>query len=285
MRDARLALTLSLALAGACQPYPYPGEEGAVLHVGIRDLPKSFDPPGIEDQGSGYVASHVYDGLLAYHPYARPYALMPSLAEAMPEVSEDRLTYTFRIRRGVRFHDNECFRDGRGREVTAHDFMFAFKRFAHPLTRAKGWWLFDGKVDGLNAWREALQQDIDRAREAGETVTPLWGLEREVSGFRVLDDYTFQFRLAEPYPQFLWVLAMPYASVYPREAVDHYGPEFRNNPVGTGPFVVTEYNPVYRVVYRANATFREVRVPEWRSVSSWRTNRVGSISAPVTPTS
>lgn len=261
-RAALAALVLGCALS--CQSYPYPGEEGAVLHVAIAYHPKSLDPPAIEDQGSGQTASHVYEGLLQYHPYARPYQLVPALAEAMPEVSEDRLTYTFRIRRGVRFHDDPCFPDGRGREVTADDFLFAFKRFSHPTTHSRGWWLFDGKIEGLNAWREQLTEDIAAARERGETPGPLWGLERDVAGFRVVDDFTFEFRLTEPYPQFLWVLAMPYASVYPREAVDRYGDEFRNHPVGTGPFVLTEFNPVYRAVYRRNPTYRDVRVPDPR---------------------
>ncbi len=75
------ALLLSmLALLAACNPDPYPGEKGKILHASLRLLPKSFDPPKIEDEGSGKVAAHVYDGLLIYHPFARPYRLMPALA-------------------------------------------------------------------------------------------------------------------------------------------------------------------------------------------------------------
>ena len=60
-----------------CNPDPYPGEEGAVLHISQRQLPKSLDPPAIEDEGSGKAAAPVYEGLLMYHPYARPISLDP----------------------------------------------------------------------------------------------------------------------------------------------------------------------------------------------------------------
>ena len=246
----------------ACNPNPYPGEQGAILHVGLRLLPKSFDPPSVEEEGSGKVAANVYEGLLTYHPFARPYTLIPSLAEDLPEVSEDRLTYTFHLKKGIIFQDDPSFPDGKGREVTAEDFLFAFKRFAHPSTPTKGWWLFDDKVVGLNEWRDQLKADLTKEREAGTTPGPLWGLERDVPGFEVVDRYTIRFHLTKPYPQFLWVLAMPYTSVYPREAVEFYKDEFRNHPVGTGPFRLTEFNPVYRAVYERNPTYRERYFPD-----------------------
>lgn len=273
-RNAARKSSALLILAAACSPDPYPQETGKILHASLRLLPKSFDPPMIEEEGSGKIASHVYDGLLMYHPFARPYKLLPALAESMPEISADKKTYTFKLKPGIRFVDDACFRDGKGREVTAEDFHWCYKRFAHPETKAKGWWLFRGKVVGLDAWRAELEKDIAGKRRAGEDVAKLWGIERPVlaekdgrtvAGFEVLDRYTFRFRLTKPYPQFLWILAMPYASVYPHEAVEYYGEEFRNNPVGTGPFRVKEFNPVYRVVYERNTTYREHRFPDPRN--------------------
>lgn len=255
-----------LALAGllGCSPDPYPGETGKVLHVGLRLLPQSLDPAQVSDEGSGVLASQVYEGLLSYHPFARPYQLIPAIAASLPEVSEDKLTYTFRLRDDVRFADDPCFPGGQGRAVTAADFLYAFKRFSHPQTRAKGWWLFDGKIKGLNEWRAGLRDDIEAERQRGTTIGPnaLWGLDRPVAGFEVVDDRTFRFHLTEPYPQFLWVLAMSYTSVYPHEAVEMYGDEFRNHPVGTGPFRVEEFNPVYRAVFVRNDDYREVYFPD-----------------------
>ncbi len=240
------------------------------MHVGLRSLPKGFDPPQVSDESSNVLANQVYEGLLMYHPFARPYALIPALAEELPEVSADRKTYTFHLKEGVRFADDDCFPDGRGREVTAEDILYVFKRFSHPSTRAKGWWLLDGRIEGLNAWRDQLSADIEAARAAGEAIAPdaLWGLEREVSGLEVVDRYTFRFQLSEPYPQFLWTLAMPYTALYPHEAVERYGDEFSSHPVGTGPFKVTEYNPVYRAVFTRNDNFRDERVPD-PAVAPW----------------
>ncbi|MFT4975892.1 MAG: oligopeptide transport system substrate-binding protein [Myxococcota bacterium] len=264
MRSMRAVAVLCLAVLWGCNPDPYPTEEGKILHIGLRLLPKSIDPPQISDEGSGLLASQVYEGLLMYHPFARPYQLMPAVAAELPEISEDKLTYTFRLKQGVRFADDDCFPGGEGREVTAHDFLYAFKRFSHPNTRAKGWWLFDGKIAGLNDWREKLEADIEVARTGGEDIATdaLWGLDQPVAGFEVVDDYTLRFHLTEPYPQFLWVLAMSYTAVYPHEAVERYGDEFRNNPVGTGPFRLTEFNPVYRAIYTRNENYREERFPD-----------------------
>ena len=281
--SSRTCATLCVLGLLACAPNPYPGEKGKILHASLRLLPKSFDPPHIEDEGSSKTAAHVYDGLLQYHPFARPYKLIPALAESQPEVSDDKLTYTFRIKKGVRFVDDECFEGGRGREVTAHDFEWCLRRFAHPDIGAKGWWLFRDRVLGLDEWRDGIKKDLEARRKAGDKIDKLalWGLDRpivgrfknekgefvgvEQVGIEAVDKYTLRFRLKEVYPQFLWILAMPYCSVYPKEAVAHYGAEFRNHPVGTGPFKVVEYNPVYRVVYEKNESFREERVPDPRN--------------------
>ncbi|MDP6933681.1 MAG: ABC transporter substrate-binding protein, partial [Myxococcota bacterium] len=233
--------------------------------MGLRLLPKTFDPPELGEEGSVKIGTQVYESLLGYHPFARPYQLMPVLAESMPEVSEDRLTYTFRMKQGVTFVDDPCFPDGQGREVTAEDLLYVLKRFSHPDILGTGWWLLDGKVEGLNDWRDQLRRDITEARERGEDVGELWGIERPVEGLEVVDRYTFRFHLTQPYPQFLWILSMPYTALYPHEAVEYYGKEWRNHPVGTGPFRLVEYNPVYRAVLEANPEYREVRVPDPRN--------------------
>jgi ABC-type transport system substrate-binding protein len=263
-RPLALLLTLLAAalLLPGCRPDAYPSEEGVVLHAYLDELPKSLDPPLVGENASAKLTSQVYEGLLEYHPYAQPYQLRPAVAAAMPEVSEDGLVYTFRLRDGVTFHDDPCFPDGQGREVTAHDFVWAFKRFGHPGVLTKGWWLFDGKVAGFDDWREDRKAELEAARMAGGEVDPLTGIEADVAGIRALDDRTLQIELTGPYPQFLWVLAMTYTAVYPKEAVDFYGDEFRNHPVGTGPFRIQEFNPVYRAVFEANPEYRENRVPD-----------------------
>jgi ABC-type transport system substrate-binding protein len=74
--------------------------------------------------------------------------LIPQLAADMPEVSGDGLTYTIKIKKGVYFTDDKCFPDGKGRELKAADFVFAWKRIANIKYICRNWWIFDGKIVG-----------------------------------------------------------------------------------------------------------------------------------------
>lgn len=225
-----------------------------------------MDPPRVEDQASGKLTANIFEGLVSYHPYARPYQVQPAIAASLPEVSEDGLTYTFHLREDVTFHDDPCFPDGEGRQVVASDFVYAMKRFAHPRTNTKSLWMFRDALVGFGAFRKGTQAAIEAEHEAGLPPTPLPGLDEvPLPGIEAVDNHTLRLHLTRPYPQLMWVLAMPAASVYPRECVAHYGDDWRNHPVGTGPFRITEYNPVYRAVYARNEDYRDVRVPDPRN--------------------
>jgi ABC-type oligopeptide transport system substrate-binding subunit len=76
-----------------------------------------------------------------------------------------------------------------------------------------------------------------------------------VEGLQALDRYTLQIKLTEPYPQLMWVLTMDYTFAVPREAVEYYGEEFLNNPVGTGPFRIKNWQRNYRIEYVRNPTY------------------------------
>jgi oligopeptide transport system substrate-binding protein len=112
-----------------------------------------FDPIQSSDKYSSNEIGKVYEGLYEFHPLKRPYELMPNLAESLPTVSEDGLTYTFKMKKGVLFHDSPAFKDGIGREVKSDDFIFSMKRLSDPKLNAKGWWLLDQRIVGLNEWR------------------------------------------------------------------------------------------------------------------------------------
>lgn len=77
-----------------------------------------------------------------------------------------------------------------------------------------------------------------------------------------MDKYTLQFTLTRPWPQFLYVLAMNFCYAVPEEAVQHYGAEFLNHPVGTGPFTLKAFNPqLNKLVYSKNPNFRDKYYP------------------------
>jgi oligopeptide transport system substrate-binding protein len=231
----------------ACGPAPLdklaPGE--MVLHAAV-DRIRGFDPARANDVGTIRAVSKIYEGLLQYNYLERPYRVEPALAAAMPEISDDKLTYRFRIRDGIYFQDDPCFTatHGTGREVTAQDVVYSIQRIADAGARSTGYWVFNDRIIGLDAWREttldpAIPPDYDRA----------------IPGLKAPDRTTVEIRLKRPFPQLLWVLTMPYGFVVAREAVEHYGDQFINHPVGTGPFVLERWEKNYRLEY--------VRSPKW----------------------
>lgn len=226
-------------------------EPANTIHIPIGAKIKGLDPIQADDEYAGTEVSHAYEGLLQYHYLKRPYTLIPNLAEAMPEVSKDGKTYVFKIKKGVLFQDDRCFKatGGKGRELVADDFIYSFKRLADPALTSSGWWVLDGRIEGLNEWH-------DEASILGKA-----DYSRALSGLKALDRYTLQIRLNHPLPVFLYMLAMPFTYVVPHEAVETYGQEFMNHPVGTGPYRLTEYNPNQRLVWDRNPTYRKELYP------------------------
>lgn len=210
---------------------------------------KGLDPAFADDLYSGAEIMRVYEPLLQYNYLKRPYVLEPAIAESLPEISKDGKTYTFKIKKGIVFQDDAAFPNGKGREVTAEDFIYSFMRLADPKINSPQWWLFDGKVVGLNEWRDA-------ASKSGKVDYSL-----PVAGFKALDRYTLQITLKQRSYQFIYFLAMPSAVVVAKEVVEKYGQEFLNHAVGTGAFKVAEYNPSAKIVYVKNPTFRKEVYP------------------------
>lgn len=219
------------------------------VHVPTIAKIKTLDPIYSDDLYSGYEISKVYEPLLHYSYLKRPYVMEPRLAEAMPTLSADKKTYTFKLKKGVLFQDDGCFPGGHGRELTAEDVVYSLKRIADPKTTSTVWWTLDGKIAGLNEWR-------DEVSKSGTS-----DYSKPVSGLKAVDRYTVQITLTKPSYIFLYTMAMPSESIVPREAVEKYGKDFVNHPVGTGPFKLTEYNPSSRLVWDKNPTFRTELYP------------------------
>lgn len=219
----------------------------AVLKANVKGL----DPIRANDLYSSMVIMQMFEGLLQYHYLKRPYTLQPGLAESLPTVSDNGLTHTFKIKKGVKFHDNPAFPEGKGREITSEDFIYSFKRLADPRNASEGFWIFDGKIKGLNEWADAVRA------EKADYDTPVEGLQAP-------DKHTLVIKLNQPYYQLYYTLAMPFATVVPREAVEKYGAEFINNPVGTGPFMLEKPSDWIRnskITLKKNPTWRGETYP------------------------
>jgi len=224
-----------------------------VLNLAVRSKVKGMDPIYANDMYSSNEVARVYEGLLEYHYLTRPYTLVPNLAESLPAVSKNGMVYTFKIKKGVLFHDDKAFEGGLGRELTAEDFVYSIKRLADPKLQSLGWWILDGKIKGLNEWRDKYAD------------LPKVDYTEEVEGVKAVDKYTLQFTLEKSFPQFLYSLAMPFTFAVPKEAVDLYGKEFLNHPVGTGPFILPMFKQSNKIVYTKNTKFRKKYYPSTAS--------------------
>lgn len=211
---------------------------------------KGMDPVRADDLYSGRELARIYEGLLQFHYLKRPYELTTNLAAEMPVASEDGLVYTVKIKKGVKFHDNECFPGGKGRELVAEDFVYAIKRMADIEVNSSGWWLLDGKIKGLNEWREKFSTSKTKYDEP-------------IEGLTALDEHTIEFKLTRAFPQFLYALAMPFTFAIPREAVEKYGEQIINHPVGTGPFLLEKgyFDQSNKITYIKNPDYRDEFYP------------------------
>ncbi len=161
----------------------------------------TLDPAFAKNQSIMWPAHQLYNTLVEIDSGLN---IVPSLAKSW-EVSEDRLVYTFHIRRQVFFHDNKAFPGGKGRELKAGDIAYSLNRIRDKTTASSGAWIFNNRVDTCN-------------------------------GFVAIDDSTFRVKLIRPFHPILGILSMQYCSIVPREVVEKYGKDFRKHPCGTGPF-------------------------------------------------
>lgn len=206
---------------------------------------RGLDPATSGEVSSSLAISRIYEGLLQYDYLARPYKVIPGLAESMPGVSDDGLVYTFKIRKGIYFQDDPCFPNGKGRELTARDFEYSIKRVADVKNVSSGFWAYNGRIKGIDVFHEMSQKPEPT------------DYDMEVEGLTVLDSHTLQITVTEAYPQLLYVLTMHYAYAVPREAVEMYGKKFTNHPVGTGPYRLVEWRRNSRIEFERNPKWAE----------------------------
>ena len=250
---ALAAAVLGAALPGAAPaqsaaPASSPAAKQKVLRYAFRAAETSLDPAKINDIYSRTLTPHIFEGLYRYDHLARPVKLRPLTTVAMPEVSEDYRTWTFRIRPGIYFMSDPAFK-GKRRELVAQDYVYSLKRFADPANRSPIWsgMVADGFV-GLEAVRnEALarKQPFD--------------YDREVEGLRAIDRYTLQVKVTEPKPRLVETYSQgDLFGAVAREVVEFYGDQIDAHPVGTGPFRLAQWRRSSFIVLERNPDFREM---------------------------
>ncbi len=211
---------------------------GGVFKMNETEDFKSLYPLNVTMALENRIANQIYEGLLKFDQ--EDLSILPSLAEKW-EINEDATSFTFHIRKGVKFHDNNCFEGGKGREVKASDFKYCFDRIVVSDPNNQMYWLFKDKVVGANEYHESVNNKKP--------------LEGGISGVKVIDDYTLQINLNYSYAGLLNLMAHNASYVYPKEAVDEYGVEMRVNCVGTGPFRVKKIKESETVILDRNPDY------------------------------
>lgn len=183
-----------------------------------------------------WALSIMMEGLVEYNEQNE---IIPAIAKSW-EISEDGMVYTFTLRDDVFFHDDACFPDGKGRKVTASDFKYCLERVNNPKTKTRGSWVFRDKIKGVEEYMESQSKD---------------GSVKEITGIKPINDSTLIIELTHPFAPFLSILTMTYGSVYPKEAVEHYGDGFGQHPVGTGPFKFAKWDLDKELVFEKNPNY------------------------------
>jgi len=197
-----------------------PVHYGGVFRMNEVEDFRSLFPLNIIEEPGSHVACQIYEGLVKFNQ--KDLTILPCLANNY-EFNEDATKYTFHLRKGVMFHDDPCFPEGKGREVKAADFKWCFDKLCELSPNNQMFAItFKNRVIGAD---EYFQSSIDKKLLPGG-----------VSGVRILDDYTIEISLKQPFAGFLNILATPGCWLYPKEAFDKYKEDMSITCIGTGPF-------------------------------------------------
>ncbi|HET9824932.1 MAG TPA: ABC transporter substrate-binding protein [Chitinophagaceae bacterium] len=212
-------------VAGALPLYSCSGRQRTtnnIFHYNEQTGIASLDPAFAKNQSIMWAVHQLYNTLVEVD---KDLHIVPSVAKSW-DISDDRRTYTFHLRDDVFFHDDGAFTNTKGRRLTANDVVYSFHRIIDKTTASPGAWIFNGKIDSI-------------------------------SGFNAVNDTTFQLKLVHPYIPILGILSMQYCSIVPREAVKKYGADFRQHPVGTGPFAFVAWEEGQALILKRNNNYFE----------------------------
>jgi ABC-type transport system substrate-binding protein len=221
-----------------------PTQLGATLNL-PGGAPPTLDPALTQDSTSAAYIVEIFSGLVTLN---QDLEVVPDIAESW-ELSDDGTTYTFHLHDDVRFHD--------GKPVTAQDFKYSLERACDPATGSLVADTYLGDIIGAQA---KLRGEAD-----------------EVSGVLVVDDHTLEITIDSPKAYFLSKLTYPTAFVVDQENVEDPVQPWTDQPNGTGPFRLAEYQLDFRIVLERNEAYYDTPRPALE-----RVNFMLAIGSPMT---
>ena len=186
------------------------GSKENVFRINFSD-PPTFDPHLVTDTTSASIIVEIFSGLVTLN---KDLDIIPDLAESW-EVSDDGMVYTFNLRDDIKFSNGE--------NVTAQDFKWSIERSANPDTGSYNADVYLGDIIGVK-----------------EVIDSNGGIQ-EVEGVKAIDDKTLEITIDSPKTYFLAKLTYPTAFVLSQKYLESMGDDWIDSPVGTGPFVLQEY--------------------------------------------
>lgn len=197
-----------------------PTAKGDVVYGGVfifseDEKIQTLFPASVEDIASAHVVSQMHEGLLKLSQ--QDLSISGALAEKW-EVNDEMTEFTFTLKKGVKFHDNGCFKDGKGREVKAEDVKFSYEVLCTK-----------GVSD--NVFQNTFK---DRLLGATEFYN---GEANSIEGIEIVDDYTIKLKTTQPASSFLYIIANPVTSIIAKES---YTKDGKKSIVGIGAFIYNE---------------------------------------------
>jgi ABC-type transport system substrate-binding protein len=217
-----------------------------VLRVLVTTPESSLDPAVASDVPSVSINENIFEPMLRYDYLARPVKLKPNTLKSMPEILDQGKTYVLHLQPGIMFTPDPAFK-GKPRELTAEDYIYSIKRIYDPAVKSPWLFMFEGKLLGdekLKPAKDGKSQDFN--------------LQTSIPGLQAVDKYTLRVRLNAPDSNFLFILATTATGAMAREVVEAYGNQVGNHPIGTGPFILGQWQRSFRIELLANPQYRKV---------------------------
>jgi ABC-type transport system substrate-binding protein len=179
-----------------------------VLHITLNPDMRTTDPHIAYETETWPTASLFYVGLIKLKDPGTP---IPALAESWT-VSDDGTTFTFKLRDGIKFSN--------GREITADDVKYSFERLLNPATAAPTAFMF-APLAGVEEFQS--------------------GAAKEVTGIKIIDQRTIEFKTKGPVWSMMQRFALPPAFIVAKEGVEAAAGDFGHKPLGAGPFMLESW--------------------------------------------